>query len=188
MRLPAFPKRTLERVDTSLYPRLFAENDWGPVRAEFRLHIDRAPPRLLAAANAVIKTGGRWIVVQLPNGRWTVPGGTCEPGEPLLDALKREAMEEAGAELRGARFFGSWRCVSKCREPHRPHVPHPVFYRAVAAAHAEAVGPPLNPADGEQIAETRRLPIREAAETLRQSGRNDLAELYLLADTLLGRL
>ena len=36
-------------------------------------------------------------------GRWIVPGGTVEPGESLLDALRREVSEETGLAVRPGR-------------------------------------------------------------------------------------
>lgn len=43
-------------------------------------------------------------------GRYILPGGRIEPGEPFLDGLKREVAEETGLRLRGAvpLYVGEW--------------------------------------------------------------------------------
>src|SRR5262249_9763509 len=54
---------------------------------------------------AVIDAGGRFLVTRRPSGVhlegvWEFPGGKCDPGEPLHDALARELREELGVSSR----------------------------------------------------------------------------------------
>ena len=39
-------------------------------------------------------------------GRWSVPGGRCQPGEPAADACVREVAEETGLTVRVLRSAG----------------------------------------------------------------------------------
>jgi len=41
-------------------------------------------------------------------GKWDVPGGFLEEGEPPLDALRRELREETGLEIEPIDFVGAW--------------------------------------------------------------------------------
>ncbi len=66
--------------------------------------IRRAPiPRYVVAA-AVIRRGGQVLIARRPpqgllGGLWEFPGGKVEAGEELARALKREILEELGAEI-----------------------------------------------------------------------------------------
>ena len=41
-------------------------------------------------------------------GKWDVPGGFLEEGEPPLDGLRRELLEETGLEIEPLDFVGVW--------------------------------------------------------------------------------
>lgn len=56
--------------------------------------------------------GGLYAMMRLADGRWEIPGGTLEPGEHWRDALRRELVEELGAELADCRVIGWFRCTS----------------------------------------------------------------------------
>lgn len=54
---------------------------------------------------AVIERGGRLLLGRRPAGKrhaglWEFPGGKFLPGEPPLDAARRELAEELGVEVR----------------------------------------------------------------------------------------
>jgi 8-oxo-dGTP diphosphatase len=150
------------------------------MRAQFE-RLDMPPPHLISNVNVVPYVGDQWLVIRLENGNWEIPGGTLEPDESYLDAVRRELLEEAGAQLLTFQIFGAWKCISEAPKPYRSHLPHPEFYRLVGYGEVELVGLPLNPSDAEQVASVELVAIDEAARRYRSVGRDDLAELYLLA-------
>lgn len=61
---------------------------------------------LLVAAAILMDKQGRVLLVandwsRRGRVRYTLPGGTVEAGETLIDALKREVREETGLWVRG---------------------------------------------------------------------------------------
>jgi 8-oxo-dGTP diphosphatase len=68
----------------------------------------RAP--ILAAGGIVLREGSkpRIAVVRLRREKaWVLPKGKLNPGEPALDAAKREVLEETGHEVSAHEFLGS---------------------------------------------------------------------------------
>jgi ADP-ribose pyrophosphatase YjhB (NUDIX family) len=63
-------------------------------------------------ASAVVVDQGRVLLArragQPYQGMWDVPGGFLEEGEHPLDALRRELLEETGAEIEPLEFLGVW--------------------------------------------------------------------------------
>ena len=66
---------------------------------------------VLAASAVIVDEAGRVLLVQRgqepQRGRWSVPGGKCEPGETPQEAAAREAHEETGLRVRVGREL--WR-------------------------------------------------------------------------------
>lgn len=63
----------------------------------------QAPP-IDVAVGILMKPDGDVLLGQRPPGKpyagyWEFPGGKVEPGEPILDALKREFVEELGIRI-----------------------------------------------------------------------------------------
>lgn len=56
-----------------------------------------------AASTSILDEQRRILLVlrrdEPEKGRWSVPGGSCEPGESYADAAAREALEETGLQV-----------------------------------------------------------------------------------------
>jgi 8-oxo-dGTP pyrophosphatase MutT (NUDIX family) len=163
------------------YPALFATVTWGTVQCSFALLQNEPPARMVSNISIVPFVGGQVAQIELEDGSLEIIGGTLEPGETYREAIERELMEEAGARLLSLEPFGIWHCHSTAPTAYRPHIPHPHFYRLVARAEIEIVGPPQVPAGGERVRRVHVLPAEEAADHFRAQSRPELAELYLLA-------
>jgi 8-oxo-dGTP diphosphatase len=66
-----------------------------------------APAPIDVAVGILMKSNGDVLLGQRPPGKpyagyWEFPGGKVEPGESILDALKRELLEELGIEVLSA--------------------------------------------------------------------------------------
>jgi 8-oxo-dGTP diphosphatase len=68
------------------------------------------PPAPQVAVGAVVRRGGSTLLVQRgtepQKGRWSIPGGRVEPGEPLAQAVERETLEETGLIVACGEFVG----------------------------------------------------------------------------------
>lgn len=59
---------------------------------------------IIPAASAVILDDQRRVLLvqrghEPEKGRWSVPGGSCEPGETFAETAAREAFEETGLQV-----------------------------------------------------------------------------------------
>jgi 8-oxo-dGTP pyrophosphatase MutT (NUDIX family) len=163
------------------FPELFTPVHWGPVEAVFVPRQTLPPRALIGNVNVIAFVGDDAVILRVADGRLEIPGGTLEPDEDYLAALRRELSEEAGARLRSFKLLGAWRCRSSASAPYRPHLPHPIFYRVVGYGDVDLLGPPTNPDGGEQIVDVAVVPVEEAAALFRRWQRPDIAALYALA-------
>jgi 8-oxo-dGTP pyrophosphatase MutT (NUDIX family) len=122
-----------------------------------------------------------WVIIELSDGSFEIPGGTLEAGERYAEGLQRELLEEAGAHIISFRPLGYWQCWSENTQPYKPHLAHPEFYRFVGVDKVEPIVQPTNPPDGEQVAAVHIVPLQVAQARFSACGRTDLAELYALA-------
>ncbi len=63
------------------------------------------PTHIIAAAGIVINEKDEVLMVKTHNYDWVFPGGQVEVGENVIDALKREIMEEAGVDIEVGEVF-----------------------------------------------------------------------------------
>jgi 8-oxo-dGTP diphosphatase len=171
----------------SRYPHLFREMTWpwGPVQVKFQI-MDQLPPlELIAHVNLTPYLDNKWVVIQLADGRWEIPGGTLEPDELYLDAIKRELMEEVGAKPVSFGLLGAWHCRSLAERPFRPHLPHPEFYRLVFAGGVSLAGTPRFTKGSEFVKDVQAVAVEVIADRFNKQGRPELAELYLLAEEMI---
>ncbi|WP_293912512.1 NUDIX domain-containing protein [Deinococcus sp.] len=64
------------------------------------------PVRPLLCVGALVRSPSGYLIVQTTKwrGSWGVPGGKVDYGESLVQAVKREFLEEVGLTLRGVRY------------------------------------------------------------------------------------
>ena len=168
------------------YPHLFTEVfwPWEPAKAVFVL-LEKVPPvDLIANVNIVPYTGENWVVIQLDDGTWEIPGGTLEPGESYMDTIHRELVEEVGVELLSWQLIGAWQCLSLAEKPYRPYLPFPQYYRLALQAEIRFIGEPTNPTGGEKVISVELASLETIAVRFIAQNRYDLAELYQLASSL----
>lgn len=73
------------------------------------------PTHIIAAAGIVLNENGEILMVKNHRRGWEFPGGIVEVGENVIDAVKREVMEETGVEIDVGEVF----CISSntCKYP-----------------------------------------------------------------------
>jgi ADP-ribose pyrophosphatase YjhB (NUDIX family) len=73
---------------------------------DLRKLIGNYPIILVGAAALIFEEHSRLLLLRrTDNGCWGIPGGALEPGESLLDTVKRETREESGLEIENLTLF-----------------------------------------------------------------------------------
>lgn len=162
------------------FPTLNQPIQSGTVTRKFVLH-SKFDDSLVGNVSIIPTTKDKYVVMKLSNGSWELAGGTLEPDETYLECLRREVMEELGAELVDFRVFGYFECTNCANQPYRPHLPFPNFVRVVGTGEVNIMTEPTNPEGGEEVVAVEALDIEEAVKRYTEIGRLDIAELYLLA-------
>ena len=60
------------------------------------LETKQFPTHFVSAAGVVYREDGKVLLIRSARRGWEFPGGVVEPGEGILDGLKREILEESG--------------------------------------------------------------------------------------------
>lgn len=63
------------------------------------------PTHIIAGAGIVINDKEEVLMVKTHNQGWVFPGGQVEVGENVIDAVKREIMEETGVDVEVGEVF-----------------------------------------------------------------------------------
>ena len=63
------------------------------------------PTHILAAAGVVLNERQEVLMVKHNRSGWVFPGGQVEVGENVIDAVKREVMEETGVSIEVGELF-----------------------------------------------------------------------------------
>ena len=110
------------------------------VMKEVLRHLLRRP--VVGIAAAARTADGRWLLIRRSDtGLWALPGGTLEWGETLSNTIRRELLEETGAELlQLGRLVGVYSGIDRDPRFHAVTI-------VVAATVAEPSRPPDNPVE-----------------------------------------
>lgn len=75
------------------------------------------PTHIVAGAAIVINDQDEILLVKTYNQGWVFPGGQVEVGENVIDAVKREVMEESGVDIEVGELF----CISSNTKKYPGH-------------------------------------------------------------------
>lgn len=116
------------------FPRLFAEARVDYADCDLGFTTGPVPEALVSRLHLVAATReGGVVACRSVQGWRSLPGGTREPGESLVELARRELPEEAGARMTGGiELFAAHVAHSRRARPYRPHLPHPRSYWAYA--------------------------------------------------------
>lgn len=75
------------------------------------------PTHIVAGAGVVLNEKDEVLLVKTYDFNWVFPGGQVEEGENVIDAVKREIMEEAGVDVEVGELF----CISSNTKKYPGH-------------------------------------------------------------------
>lgn len=134
-----------------------------PYVARLRQHVGHDLLLLPAAAAIIRDPEGRVLLIRRGDGRgWSLPGGLMEPGERILDCLRREVREETGLEVEPLRLTGLY------SDPDYMLITYPNGDRVQfvsATFECRVVGGRLRP-DGEESLEVAYYPLTDLPASL----------------------
>ena len=144
-----------ERLDWSGVGKKFVQT-----RTTYALDPSDAPPlNLVTSVRAILTRGPQIMVMRDPDGEHIVPGGRLDDGEGLLEALRRELLEETGWTVRGEpERIGLFHYHIHSPKPAGHRYPYPDFLQLLYRAEADSYFPEALEVDGFELgAEFRTL-------------------------------
>lgn len=92
--------------------RKFPVGKYGRQQLVFHAAPFRSPLRAFAAL-VFCWSDDKVMLVNIADRGWCIPSGRVEPFEEPLEAVRREAVEEAGAILRDIQYIGCYRVTER---------------------------------------------------------------------------
>ena len=122
-------------------------------RATYALNPSHSPPlSLVTSVRAVLMRGSQVMVMRDPDGEHIVPGGRLDDGEGLLEALRRELLEETGWTVRGEPLLiGMFHYHILSPKPAGHRYPYPDFLQLLYLAEADRHFPEAMEVDGFEL-------------------------------------
>ena len=137
----------------ALAPALTLEEHWGALRFALTAYLTDSLPPLdyVTSVRAIVRREGSVLVVRDPVNTHILPGGRREPGESLIETLRREALEESGWSLVEIRQIGIMHFHHLTENPDAYPYPYPDFAQIVCTARADEYLAHLRDANGYEL-------------------------------------
>ena len=128
--------------------------DWRSVKIKLvaSAYVTRSLPPLeyITSVRSLVFHNGSVLLMRNRDGAHILPGGRLEPGETLVDALRREIREEAGVCIRDIHRLGFVHLRHQSPKPPQYAYPYPDFFWLIFQAHAHSKrAMPQAPDDGQ---------------------------------------
>jgi len=145
-----------------LAPAATETDQWGETAFEVSGYLTANLPPLeyVTSVRAIVTQGAHALVITSPDHEHILPGGRREPGESLIETLRREALEETGWSLISLRLLGFKHFHHLMPRPVTYPYPYPDFLQVVFTAVAEAYHPDQRIVDDYEL-DARFLPLAE---------------------------
>jgi ADP-ribose pyrophosphatase YjhB (NUDIX family) len=141
-------------------------------------HTARVPVPTYAVVLVLVEDDGRYVLVQEAKPErgypWYIPAGTVEPGESIVEATRRETLEEAGLVVDPRRLLRIEHVIPRGQDG---RVPAPELWRFVVVA--EATGGTLKTVADEHTLQAQWFRPEELQSlTLRGDDMIELIEMH----------
>ena len=159
--------QALERFLKGRTPLAEEEMDWSGgglelVQTRYTYALDEAaspPVDLVTSVRALLTRGPNIMVMRDPGGEHIVPGGRIDEGEGLLEALKRELLEETGWTVGGEpTLIGLFHYHIHSPKPVDYRYPYPDFLQLIYGAEADSHFPEAKEVGGFELGSAFRPP------------------------------
>ncbi len=150
-----------------LRPTAVETDQWGELAFEVRGYLTGSAPPLkyvtsvrAIVTRAIVTRVDHALVITSPDREHILPGGRREPGESLIETLRREALEETGWSLRSLRLLGFKHFHHLTPKPDNHPYPYPDFLQVVYTGTADTYYPDQRIMDDYEL-DARFLPLAE---------------------------